>query len=187
MAYLEDSVDAAVDDLGSSLDPGDSWDGYTICPVETESGTGVKITATTNRDIMLRVAGMMIPFDSLTIGTTENIQPVHGASRARAYALAGGDIDSNYSVEFGTFITKDTVDALREALFAGPHGEAVYHTVYATFLGDPAKSYAGRHKLVTLAKCKAKADSWTFQQGSPNRGKFDGLALDMYWYGRGPG
>jgi hypothetical protein len=187
MPYIDDNVQADVADLGSILSPGDSWDGYTIVPVEMQSGSGIKITATTNRDIMCKVAGMMIPFDSLTVGTTENIAPLHGASRARGYALPGGDIDSNYSVEFGTWLSKGEADALREALFAGPQGQAVYHTVVVTFLGDPAKGHAGRHKLVTLAKCKAKSDSWTFSQGSPNKGKFDALALDMYWFGRGPG
>jgi len=184
MAYIEDDVQAGVTDLGNALNVGESWDGYTIVPVELEHGQGIKVTATTNRDILLRVAGQMVPMDSLTINTTENIQPVHGASRARAYALAGGDIDSNYSLEFGTWLSKDDQDSLREALFAGPHGEAVYHTLIVTFLGDPAKGYAGRHPLLTLVKCKAKSDSWTFSQGGPNKSKVDGLALEYLWYGR---
>lgn len=182
MAYIEDTINPEAQT--PSLNPGDDWEGYTIVPVELEHGAGVKCTATTNRDILCRVAGVMVPFDSLTIGTTEVINPLHGASRARAYALPGGDIDSNYSVEFGTWLSKGEADALREALFAGPHGEAVYHSVQVTFLGDPAKGYAGRHPLLTLTKCKAKSDSWTFSQGSPNKGKFDGLAIDYTWYGR---
>ena len=140
--------------------------------------------ASTNRDILCRVAGMMIPFDSLTVNTAENVQPVHGASRPRGYALAGGDIDSNYSVEFGTWLEKSQVDVLRNALFAGPMGQAVYHTVVVTFLGDPAKGGAGRHVLLTLSKCKAKSDSWTFGAGGVNKGKFDGLALDYVWAGK---
>jgi len=184
MSYIEDSVQADIDTLDTALNPGDSWDGYSIVPVETISGSGVKVTAVTNRDILLKVGGIMVPMDSLSINTTENIQPVHGASRARAYALAGGDIDSNYSVEFGTWLSMEQVEALREALFAGPHGEAVYHSVVCTFLGDPAKGYAGRHPLVSLLKCKAKSDSWTFSQGGPGKSKFDGLALEYFWYGR---
>jgi len=181
MGYIEDTL---ITGPTQNLDPGDSWDGYTTVPVEMEHGSGIKVMAVTNRDILLKVAGRMVPMDSLSINTTENIQPVHGASRARAYALAGGDIDSNYGVEFGSWLTKDEVDALREALFAGPHGEAVYHAVYVTYLGDPAKGYAGRRPLLSLEKCKAKSDSWTFGQGGVSKSKFDGLAIEYQWSGR---
>ena len=183
MPYIEDSVQTN-QELGTLLDVGDDWNGYTIAPIEMEHGAGVKVTAATNRDILLKVAGLMVPMDSLTINTKEAITPVHGASRARAYALVGGDIDSTYTVEFGTWMSKGEEDALREALFAGPHGEAVYHTVVASFLGDPAKGYAGRHPLIVLNKCKAQSDSWTFGQGSHGKSKFDGLAIEMLWYGR---
>ncbi len=181
MAIIEDSILAGEI---SALDPGESWDGYTIVPMETEHNKGVKVVATTNRDILCQIAGMMIPFDSLTINTTENVQPVHGAGYPRGYALVGGDIDSNYSVEFGTWLEKSQVDVLRNALFAGPMGQAVYHTLVVTFLGDPAKGGAGRHVLLTLSKCKAKSDSWTFGAGGVNKGKFDGLALDYVWAGK---
>jgi len=184
MPYIEDTVQAGPSDLGSLLDPGDDWSGYTIVPVEMEHGAGVKVTATTNRDILCKVAGLMVPFDSLTIATTEVLAPIHGASRAKAYGIPGGDIDSNYSVQFGTWLSKGQADALRQALFAGPHGEAVYHQVQVSFLGDPAKAYAGRHPLITLGPCKAKSDTWEFAQGSPNKGKFEGLAIDYRWYGR---
>jgi hypothetical protein len=184
MAYIEDSVNAGIANNGISLDPGESWDGYTIAPVEMEHGSGIKIMAVTNRDILCKIAGMMVPFDSLTITTTEAINPLHGASRARAFALPGGDIDSTYSVEFGTWMERGQVDALREALFAGPHGEAVYHSMYVTFLGDPAKGYAGRHPVISVYPCKAKSDTWTFSQGAPGKGKFEGLAIGYYWAGR---
>lgn len=180
MAYIEDTVVA--DGQIPSLNVGDDWSGYTIVPMEMEHGNGIKVIATTNRDIMCKMAGVMVPFDSLTINTTEVINPLHGASRARAYALPGGDIDSNFSVEFGTWLDKAGQDALRQALFAGPHGEAVYFSIVVTFLGDPAKGYAGRKVLLTLDKCKAKSDSWTYSQGSPNKAKFDGLAIDYHYY-----
>lgn len=183
MAYIDDEVNANQADMGG-LDPGESWDGYTIVPVEMEGGSGIKVTAVTNRDILLRVAGMSVPLESLTVATTEDIKPIHGASRARAYGLPGGDIDTTYSVEFGTWLSKGQIDAMREALFAGPHGEAVYHSVFVTFLGDPAKGYAGRHKLLTLLKCKAKSDTWSFAQGNWGKSKFEGLAADYYWFGR---
>lgn len=181
MPYIEADLQAGTID---DLDPGDAWDGYTIVPFEMENGGGIKVTATTNRDILCRVAGIPIPFDSLSIQGSEVLSALHGASRARAYALPGGDIDSTYSIEFGTWVSKGQADALRMALFAGPHGEAVYHSVQVTYLGDPAKGYAGRHPLLTLTKAKAKADSWTFNQGSPNKGKFDGLAIDYEFYGK---
>jgi hypothetical protein len=149
-----------------------------------EHGQGIKIVATTNRDILCTVAGLKVPFDSLTINFKEKVDPVHGASRARGYALAGGDIDYTYSVEFGTWMESGTADAMRNALFTQTEGRAVYHTIHVYFLGDPAKGGAGAHKLLTLAKCKANADTWTFSQGSPNKGKFDGLALDYEWYGK---
>jgi hypothetical protein len=181
MAYFEDSV--VGNEVLTPLDPGQSWDGFTIAPFELGQGTQ-KIMATTNRDILCTVAGLKIPFDSLTIGMTEAINPVHGASRARGYALAGGDLDYNYSVEFGTWIESSAADALRNALFTQTEGRAVYHTIHVYFLGDPAKGGAGAHKLLTLGKCKAKADSWTFGQGGVNKGKFEGLALDYEWYGK---
>lgn len=183
MAYIEDTVLNPADI--QALDPGDSWDGYSIVPVELASGSGYKITAVTDRDILLKVAGINpIPMDSLTINTTENILAVHGGGRPRAYALAGGDIDSNYQVEFGSWITQGQKDAMREALFAGPHGEAVYHTVVVTFAGDPAKGYAGRHTLLVLEQAKSKADTWTISHGAAVKSKFEGLAISYLWYGR---
>jgi hypothetical protein len=168
----------------SGADPGDSWDGYTIVPMDIKDGNGIKIVATSNRDILLKVAGIKVPFDSLTVTTTEKIDPAHGASTPRALALVGSDIDSTYSVEFGTYLTSGEADALREALFAGPNGEAVYHSISVTFMGDPAKGGAGRQPLITLTKCKARADTWTFSQGAVNKGRFEGLAIEYRWLGR---
>ena len=175
-------IEASGDNLG--VVSSDEWDGYTIKPMDTEGGSGYKIIAATDRDILLRVAGIMIPCDSLSVQMTEDIKPIHGATRGRAYALAGGDIDANYSVEFGSWIEDGEQDVLWQALFEPSEGRAVYHTVTVTYLGDPAKGNEGRHSLLTLRKCKAKADSWNVNHGNIIKGKFDGLAIEMYWFGR---
>jgi hypothetical protein len=175
----------AIIDAGNiGLGAPDDWEGSTIVPFETEPDSGIKVVAATNRDILLRVGNILVPMDSLSIQNTENIVAVHGSTRGKAYALAGGDIDTTYTVEFGSWLEAGQQDALRQALFTLHENRAVYHSVYVTYLGDPAKGWTGRHPLLTLRKCKAKADSWTFSQGGPSKSKFDGMSVDYFFFGR---
>ena len=182
MAVVIDPIDIE-NTLAEDWVPGESWDGRTIAPASTLLGSSVKIMAVTNRDIMIKVKGIMVPASSLTVACTEDLKPLHGDSVPGAYGIPGGDIDINYSIEFGSWLEDGQVDALREALFSGPNGRAVYHGIYVTFLGDPAMDHAGRHPLLTLEGCKAKSDSWVFSQSTPVMSKFDGLAMRYKWYG----
>jgi len=185
MAIIFDPTYEIISDIlaADELNPGEPWDGRTIVPANTLFDPTVKIMAVTNRDILIKVCGMMVPADSLTVTSTEDIKPIHGASRPGVFGLPGGDIAINYSVEFGSWLQEGQVDALRDALFSGPGGRAVYHSVSVSFLGDPAIRHAGRHPLIYLGGCKAKSDSWVFSQGSVGKSKFDGIASRYQWYG----
>jgi hypothetical protein len=160
----------------------DEWDGHEQVPCEI-NGSGIYIEASNNRNITIRVAGLQFYAQSMTINTKEKLTPIHGTSLARAYALLGGDIDGTGKFEILTMLTDGKQDKLRMALFDALHeGRAVYFSVYVDYNGDAATGGQGRHNLVTLRKCKANADSWSFS--GDNKSSFDFDFIEDFWFGR---
>jgi hypothetical protein len=163
----------------------EDYDGHE--QVAEEMNNGYMIVASHNRNITIRVAGLEFYADALTINTKEKIDAIHGSSLARPYALLGGDIDGSGKVSLKTWVEKGSQDSLRQALFDPLHeGRAVYFTISVDYNGDAATGGEGAHNLVTLRKCKANSDSWTFNGGSPNQSSFDFQFVEDYWFGRKP-
>lgn len=163
----------------------DDWDTHE--QVARDIGaTGYKIVPSHNRNVTLRLAGIEFYFESLTINTKEKIDPIHGSSLGRPYALLGGDIDGTGKVSLITWVEDGKEDTLRMKLFDPVHeGRALYFSIYVDYNGDTGSFEGeGRHNLVTLRKCKANADSWTFNKGSPNTISFDFQYAEDYWFGR---
>lgn len=173
-------------EAGTAPDPNaskDDWNGHEIVPYEIP-GKGYTIVAAHRRNIKLLVAKAEFYFDSLTIGTKEKIDPIHGSSKGRPYALLGGDIDGTGKVELTSWLQTTNTDVLRMSLFDAFHeGRAVYFNILVTYTGDAATGGTGQHKLVELLKCKANSDSWNFPAGGV-KSSFDFQYSDDLWFGR---
>ena len=105
MPYIEDNVLGRPNDLGSLLDQ--EMTGAFIQSFRSRWNTvpASRLPATTNRDILCKVAGLMVPFDSSQSprqgpGTYPRSLPGQGIRHPWR------DIDSNYSVQFGTWLSK---------------------------------------------------------------------------------
>lgn len=172
----------------------DIWDGQTIVPVQI-NGKSVTIVASHRRDIILTMGGIEFYFDTLTIMDKEKVDPIHGSSKARAYAMLGGDIDGTGKVSLASWIEdmQTANDLLRNKLFDIEHeGRALYFTMNVYYVGstNPAadeNEKIGGHQLLTLHKCKADSDGFNFPSSGAIKSEFSFQYADRTWFNNAHG